>query len=439
MDRAEWSWARLGRDAIGAQAVAVLVTIVSGVLVARELGPSGRGVVLAAQVGPLLAGWVFSLGAAQAVAHQIASHPEDRRALLGAWLRILLPLAACAVAILEFTVPVLLHAQSPETRSLARAVGVTGIGSVLAELLWGILLGDGRFREYNVVRVGPSVTMAASYGAIAAAGAFTTTSALICACVSNTIPLAYLVRELVISDIDWHPPLSVIRRCTAFGLRLQGATLGMVVNTRLDLLILPAFATSRSLGYYSAATNISSLVIAVGAALYPFLIPVASRSRQSAFNAARVTLSVTVGLSAALALGIGLISGVAVRLMYGASFAPSVSLIRLLLPGTIAYAAARILLSAIVAHGRPGAASLCELAGVALTIPGLLLALPTFGVSAAAVTSSVAYCAVGIACAWVHLNVSARRWSDYWPTRDEWKSVRRRIEDSWKSPVIERS
>src|SRR5205823_1796002 len=61
------------------------------------------------------------------------------------------------------------------------------------------------------------------------------------------------------------------------------------------------------------------------------------------------------------------------------------------LPGTIALIGTRILNSGLQAVGRPLAASVAQLTGVAVTVAGLLLFLSRYGIIAAAVTSSVAY------------------------------------------------
>ena len=58
-------------------ALTLVAHLVSGVVTARALGPSGRGVTVALTTLSQLAGFLFAMGVAQSLSYYIARRPED--------------------------------------------------------------------------------------------------------------------------------------------------------------------------------------------------------------------------------------------------------------------------------------------------------------------------------------------------------------------------
>src|SRR4029079_19816690 len=82
------------------------------------------------------------------------------------------------------------------------------------------------------------------------------------------------------------------------------------------------------------------------------------------------------------------VAGVAVRIFYGSDFAGSVTPLRILLVGTVLYAAAGVACSGLYAVNRPFTAALAQFTAAAVTVAGLLLFLRSGGGGAAAVLSA---------------------------------------------------
>ena len=62
-----------------------------------------------------------------------------------------------------------------------------------------------------------------------------------------------------------------------YGLRAHAGSVGSIVNARLDLLIIPAFLSAASIGLYSVATNVSSILPVLTGTVALMLLPVAAR------------------------------------------------------------------------------------------------------------------------------------------------------------------
>ncbi len=83
----------------------LVANLVTGVVTARALGPSGRGVTVALTTVSQLTGFLFALGVAQSLSFFIARRPEQGASLLTTWVLMLLPLAATGVALAQLLLP----------------------------------------------------------------------------------------------------------------------------------------------------------------------------------------------------------------------------------------------------------------------------------------------------------------------------------------------
>jgi len=113
-------------------------------------------------------------------------------------------------------------------------------------------------------------------------------------------------------------------------------TVAITVYGKLDMTLLEVKGGSREVGFYAAASAIASCALMatplIGWVMMPTLARAASRSRDELF--ARVhrstELILTVAIPAALFLSLG--ADLAVRILFGAAFAPAASALRVLAP-----------------------------------------------------------------------------------------------------------
>ena len=77
----------------------LIANLVSGVVVARALGPSGRGITIALTTVSQLAGFLFAMGVAQSLSYFIARRPEDGPSLFTTWVGHAAAAAAVAIGL----------------------------------------------------------------------------------------------------------------------------------------------------------------------------------------------------------------------------------------------------------------------------------------------------------------------------------------------------
>lgn len=402
---------------MSSNAVALLANLASGVLIARTLGPSGRGeiaAVLAAASVPYL----LTFGCQRAVAFHQARHPEDAGRLLTTWLLLLTPLVAVGIAALEALVPVLLAQQTPHTQMVARIWIATSVVLILSRIPMGILLGDHDFSFYYVIGCAQPVVIAVGYALIAATDSLSVTTALVVSGLTFAIgTLGSFARVLRRHGLK-RPSLQLARRTGSYALRAQGGDLGSGVNARLDVLIIPAYLSAASVGFYSVATNVSWIVFSLAGALSLVVLPAAARDTRKAPQTVIASLYVTLLVALVGATTIGLLARPAVTLVYGQDFGGAVFPLRILLSAVVLYSLAQVLLAGLYGSNRPLMAAGAEGAGALVSVIGLVFVLPSRGIAGAAFVSLLSYATVLVGAVVLYRYSCVGSWAMFRPHRE---------------------
>jgi O-antigen/teichoic acid export membrane protein len=397
---------------LGADTLILVTNLVTGVIVARALGPSGRGELTAVLLVSQIAAWVFSMGNTEAISYYQSRHPELARALQSSWLLVTIPLTIISVIASELLLPALFAAQSDQALTYARIYMAIIPVVLLLGNFSGSILADEDFNYYNLTRfIAPAIT-ATAYAVLWSMGEFSVVRALIANFVAMSVTVALLAWRSLRRHPLVMPDIPLLKKTMWYGLRAHAGSVGSIVNARLDLLIIPAFLPAASIGLYSVSTNVSSILPVLTGTVALMLLPVAARRRGSARTVIR-TMQATMGIAFAIAVPIGILAPFAVKLIYGGGFAGAVEPLRLLLPGAVAQAGVTVLWSGLLAADRPFLASSAIVPAAIITIVSLIIFLPTYGINAAAIITTVVYVGEGIALAVLYRRTMRIRWRDY--------------------------
>jgi O-antigen/teichoic acid export membrane protein len=391
------------------------VNLVTGVLLARILGTTGRGELAAILVLPLMLAWAFSPGCAEAVSYHQARHPEDGARLIGTWLALLVPFIALAVLVGQLLLPVIFSAQTEAATNLAQIYLLTVILALISTLVYGVLLGDQDFAFYSIMRFAQPGLIAVLYLSMWQLDLLTVKSALAATAFASVAGLIVAGRRAVKRHGLGRPSFHLGLSTLWYGVRAHGTNLGGILNERLDLLIIPAFLAAPSVGLYSVATNVSSIVVSLAGALALMVLPAAARQREHSGTVIR-SLHVTLAVGCAVALALGVVAKVGVRLIYGQDFAESVTPLEILLPGSVLYAGASVLWSGLYAANRPFTAALTQAGGLVVTVSGLVIFLRSGGITAAALVSTTSYSLVFVAALILYRRAAGLRWHAFVPS-----------------------
>jgi O-antigen/teichoic acid export membrane protein len=369
-----------------------------GLILARYLGPAGRGTYAVVTSYMLTAQTIGCCGLPYAVCYAVARNPSGARdairtggALLWA-LGTLFGAAGIAIA------PVVVG--SPAAVAAFR-VAFAAQPLAFAAAVWVFTLQATRIGSWNVIRALQPVGSTTAVLVLAFTSRLTVERGVLCLVASlglQGVAAAALCRRVL-------PGRGRLRRATGLELARYGcgttiSSVPYLLNTSLDMLLLGVLAQPAQVGHYAVAVSMSLLpqpvCSAFGNVAMPRLAAGRARAAQgSATGADRRVVLASVGASLAVGvLCIGVLSAaapLAVRVLLGRAYAPSLGLFWLLAPGAAVLGCNRVIDDVLRGLGRTLAVARCEWAGTVLTVAMLAALVPTIGVAGAAVASSVAY------------------------------------------------
>jgi O-antigen/teichoic acid export membrane protein len=368
-------------------------------ILARGLGPTGRGTIAFITVTALVAARLAGLGMGEATAVFVARRPEARGALLANVVVFMLGSALLAAAVACGALAALgddgpAGIGAPELTIIAAATLVSALG----DAGYVFLLGCGRLRPLAFITATASWIYPLALVALwSTVGLTVFRAALLWTAAESVRALAYLrqsLRGVTLSRLD--PGL--MREAVRFGSRAWVGSLARFLNFRTDQILMGFLASEAALGVYAVAVNASEVLLYLPAATATALLPVAARAETGvrtaqALRAFRSAAVVTAGAGLAAAL----LGPLLLPVVFGAPFEASVTPFLWLLPGALGFAATAVFSYALVAASSPGLSSVGPLVSLVLGIALDLVLIPAFGPSGAAAAASAAFLAGGCA------------------------------------------
>lgn len=380
---------------VAIRATLMVIAAVSGVVIARELQPAGRG---AYYVIVTIGAITISVGHLSIEQSQVWlwSRAADRRSLAANGLLLGLAVGSAAAVAAAVVAGVIGPGVLPVAGYGLLALALAAIPFAMAVVyLNNILVLRSRVRVVNAGALLGGVLQCGALLLLATAGKLSPGVVVALWAVSMTAPLAVLVPAVRPRLRRWDRRLA--REALDRGLRYHLGLASLFLLFRSDILILDGLTTTAAVGLYSLAVNLADLTRLVTDAIAQIALP-----RQLGTDdrgAAAATLAVT-RLTAVAALASVAAMCVAapplIPLVYGASFAGSVPSLLALAPGLLALGATRPLGAYLLRLDRPMLASAMSVAALAVNVALNFALVPLYGIVGSAVASSVAY--AGLAC-----------------------------------------
>jgi O-antigen/teichoic acid export membrane protein len=307
--------------------------LVGGVVIARSLGPEGRGALEALTYWPHFFAGVAALGLNEAIAIRVAREGVTSQ-LVSTAVALSLMLSGLLGLILLLLMPHLLGAQRAELVPLALAyLAVFLPATFVSQNLLAIVQGTLDFRTFNTQRLLQSVLYPAVLVVLVLRGALTVPTAA-AAMLAGTVFVAALRLLDVRGEVLRRPSLQQGRSIIDSGIRLHIAAMAMFLSSQLDNILLLHFGTNHELGLYVAAlvfgrTGMGMLVQTYITVALPTVAKMDSlhEHRSTILRHMAALSGITVVTSVA---GLFLMP-YAVRLLFGAAYMEAVPYARLLL------------------------------------------------------------------------------------------------------------
>ena len=371
----------------------IVLTAIAGILVARTLGPTGRGIYgLVTSTGLVFAAFA-GLGISYAGIYLAGQKRFERQVLLSntlAWALVISSLWVTGVLVIR----AFNHNFFDTLGEGQLAVAVLGGGVILLiAVTKDFLLAHGDLWAFNAVQFAESISRLAFILAVLVLVGLTDTAAvgawllaLIATAGIGVFSLARYVRILPAVNVK------AFRAQVSYGIRGYMGYVFQAANHRLDVFFVAYFVGPAAVGYYAVGFGIAELLwelpLALGTVLFPkgAALDARSNSRIAASICRRTLFLTAMGIIVLLALG-----RFVVLVLYGSEFLPSLTAFYILLPSALFYTIHKVLGSSLAGQGVPQATLYGGMLSVPVMVALNVILLPRVGIAGAAIASDVAY------------------------------------------------
>lgn len=377
------------------QLLKIVFGVLTGVIVARALGPSGQGYIAYIVLIFTLLGTFGHFGITNAVAYFQKKSGFERGAIFSTNLNVLALISLClGIVVLS------LHQMGLFLQAYSTLYVLGGILMLSATLFLGHhqswMMGDEKIIRSN--NIGLLVFFLKSglilllwlFGGLGPWPFFLV-----------TVMAAFLWSVLILREVrERYLPLismAVLKAELGYGIVAWSAALFAYLHYRADQIMIKNMLGTGELGVYTVAVTIAELL---------FLFPVSINSALSGrlYNLqqqddARSILSKTMRVSMIVCVGLfplGVLGSFLIPLVYGAPYAEATGLMLILLPGVLFACVPKILSPWFFSSGRPMVHLRITFLCLALNIMLNVLFIPLWGSRGAAFASTLSYILYGV-------------------------------------------
>lgn len=378
--------------------VAAAAGSLGGLIIARAVGPAVRGeyAAVTSWFGVLLV--IGEVGQSAAVCFYVARHPHQARAYVATSRAILLVSGSVTLAVGLAGASVLAHGNADLAGAYRLAFG--GSAFTFVGTSYAFSLQAASTRRWNLVRVSQPVLALSGIVGLQMLRLLTLETAVGAMIAATAVQLGYAYYFCRRSELaPGRARADLVRPLASYGLAQIAAITPTVMNVYLSLLVLSQLVSPTALGCYAVALSLIMvpvpLVSAIGYVAFPRL---AARSGVSAddHRMKRVAVAVSAAVSCAVLLPVAAIAYWLIPGVFGPAYREAIPLLWTLTPGGIFLACGQVVGDLLRGLGRPGLVAIAQGLAAVATVILLVALLPSVGVAAAAIASSVAY---GIALA----------------------------------------
>jgi O-antigen/teichoic acid export membrane protein len=383
----------------GSNSGGYVLVVITGIVVARVLGPAGKGIMAYAA---LLLGLFTTFGVGlQASIMRECSEGKAQQLAYGTAIRLLgvtmLPAAALLIVYAAYV---------PEHASYVYIACAIPF-AVYCQTANAILLLNDDVRSTAIQALIPTVGVAlftipaltVFHGGLNAALTIWALMFLVAAAYTVVRLNAHLPALSLRSTRD------VMRGQALFALKSGSTSLAGYLNLRVDVFVVGMLLDPRSLGIYTLAVATGEMMWQVSRPLIWTMVGrIAAAERSQAIALTNMVTRNILAVECVLGAAVFLLAPFAVQLVYGSAYAESATLVRWLMPGLIVYASNGPLSYFLsVKEGQPAKSLSVQLVSVGLCAAISFVAIPRMGVTGAALATTITYCCAMVALAVLYM------------------------------------
>ena len=373
--------------------VAAMGSGLGSVIVARALGPSGRGEYAALMAWFGITCGVGQMGLPAALCFYVAKDPQRARDYVATSRSMMLATGMVAFIAGLLLAPVLSRGNPTVADGYRIAFGVSIVTYV--GIAYTYALQPRHLLRWSVVRTIQPVLSVLILCILWFLKLLTLNTTLFVLAATLTLQLGwgywYCRRNALAPG---HARISLLRPLAAYGIAQIAALTPAALNAQLDQLVLSQTVAPADLGRYAVAVSLTALPIpfaaAIGNVAFPRLatqqvVTDATRKMQ------RYAIVASAGIAATMLVPLAVVAYWLIPFLFGAGYRGAVPLLWILTPGAVFLACGQVVGDLLRGRNHPAIVAWAQGLAAILTVVMLIALLPILGVYGAAIASTVAY------------------------------------------------
>ena len=369
----------------------VVLTLLVGVILARGLGPEGRGVLAGIMVYPMLLQGLLEGGLRQSAIYQIGKRTYPLEDILGSLffgfvISSLIGGAGSYIAIALFV-------KTNISGVLIAAISIFISAQIGISYIKGVLLGMQEISSFSRTIWMPTFFLVITLIVIEFGPGLSVESSITATIVASLLGLFHAIWHLSRKvKLRFRVKVSVLWEMLRLGVVYAMALFSITLNYRIDVALLSFWSTSSEVGLYTVATNLGELIWFLPGIMVPLIFS-RSANNDSTDHLRKFIMLVkfSIPISCICATILGVVGYFVIPIFYGPSFTHSSYSLILLLPGLTTMIIFKLLNADLAGRGEALLSLYSMIPAIALNIILNYFFIPLYGAAGAAFSSTISY------------------------------------------------
>jgi O-antigen/teichoic acid export membrane protein len=370
---------------------AIPIGILSSIVTARYLGPSGRGVIAILTVIQGLALQFGTLGFNASIAYFV-SQDQSKSSAVASIALVVSTIAGILIAAIFYAVAriepsVLIGTIDP----FYLAIFLVAIPFTFVNYFFqNVLIGFQKFYHYNVLDLISRFIQLMLYFVVLVMLRGGITEGVLCFAAGTIIAgILYLAQAARMTRVSFTFDRAVFREMFRYGFKTYIASMIMYLALRINIMLINYYHGEQASGVYSIATQLLDVVYLLPTTLGLILFPKVSSNREDSGELTAKVFRFAVLVMGLICLGIIIVGKPLINLLYGDKYMGAIEPLYWLTPGIFSLSLFNILMYDLSGRGMPPIVVIAPTVGLVINLVVNLIWLPEYGLRLAAVSSTV--------------------------------------------------
>jgi len=402
---------------IGANLLQLILALGSSIIIARVLGPEGKGVYSLAILLPSLLITFAQFGIGPASVFTLGKNEHSPKQVFGAniFLAILISILSIVAGLI---VIFFLNNQifpGIEKEYLFLALSLVPV-QIFFSFCINILLGLQKIKKYNFIQLIKTFTFLILIVIFLLGLRFGIKTAIVIELISSLIASAILFSQTKkeTRGITILPNKKLLKDIFSYGSKSYLGNVATFLYLRIDIWMINIFLNPAAVGFYSISVGLAEKIWLISKSAGTVLFPRVSseKNEETLKKFTPLVCRNILFITTLIAIALFFIGKTIIILLYSTVFLNAIQSFKILLIGTIAVAGSRILTNDLAGRGKPMVNTYLAIITAALNILLNIILIPRFGISGAAWATAISYTLIFIVKTIVYSKISGNKIKD---------------------------